>query len=130
MAKKVNKKKINVPVNTDLWLTVKRDIELKIISGEYKAGDKLPTIIELSEMYCIGRTTTQKVMESLSDDGTIVKRMSVGCFVKPYVQALLIDKYKNQLFALLKEVAEYSRRLNVDDVQLLGMMQKALNDVK
>lgn len=83
--------------NVNLWLGVKKDIEAKIIAGEYEQGGKIPTIVELGEQYNIGKTTAQKVINSLCDEGTIVKRVGIGCFVKPLVRGKLLEKHTKEL---------------------------------
>jgi len=83
--------------NANLWLFVKRDIEAKIITGEYEAGQKIPTIVELVEQYNIGKTTAQKIINALYDEGTIVKKVGIGCFVKPFVKEKLLEQHGKEL---------------------------------
>lgn len=88
-------------------LSVKWDIEAKIIKGEYEAGDKLPTIVEMMQLYGIGKSTAQKIITELYDDGIIVKEVGSGCFVKPFVKDKLFEKHENilksQILGLMKE---------------------------
>lgn len=93
--------------NANLWLFVKKDIEAKIITGEYEAGQKIPTIVELVEQYNIGKTTAQKIINALYDEGTIVKKVGIGCFVKPFVKEKLLEQhgkeFKQQAVNIVEE---------------------------
>ena len=77
------------------YIAVKHEIERSIIDGEYKAGEKIPTIAELQTMFSIGRSTAQKVIESLDEDGIIIRRVGKGCFVKPFVREALTAEHKS-----------------------------------
>ena len=87
---------------TNLWLAVKRDVEVKIITGVYAAGDNIPTIVELCEYYDIGKTTAQKIISALYDDGIIIKKVGYGCFVKPFVKDKLYRQHERDLKKQLK----------------------------
>lgn len=80
-----------------VWLDVKWDIETKIISGEYIAGSKIPTIVELIEKYNIGKSTAQKIITALYNEGIIVKKVGIGCFVKPFIRQKLLEQHEKIL---------------------------------
>ena len=71
--------------NIYTWQSVKNDLELKIIRGEYKAGERIPPVRKSAEIYNIGTSTATKTLSQLCEDGTIYQRRGVGYFVKPYV---------------------------------------------
>lgn len=98
-SKKNEEKGQNEPFtpSANIWLAVKRDIEAKIITGEYAVGAKIPTIVELVEQYSIGKTTAQKIINALYDEGTIVKKVGIGCFVKPFVKERLLEQHEKEL---------------------------------
>ena len=103
---------LNTTLN--LWEKVKSDIEVKIIKGEYAVGYKIPTIVELQIEYGIGKTTAQKIVSELYKEGTIVKKVGVGCFVKPFVKERLLEKHKVQLEIMTKELVKEAQLLNLD----------------
>lgn len=57
------------------------DLEVRIASGEYAAGSRLPSYRELNELYSIGATTAAKVYALLQDRGVAVGYQGVGVFV-------------------------------------------------
>ena len=103
----------------ELWLAVKNDIELEILKGTYRAGERIPTLVELVEKYGIGRVTAQKVINSLADDGIIVKQVSQGCFVKPYVKDKIFEKRKKRLQLQLEAQAHEAQALGFAKEQFL-----------
>jgi DNA-binding GntR family transcriptional regulator len=54
----------------------------QIRTGQLKAGDRLPSIIDLSERYGIARTTAHKGLRVLVDEGLAVVSRGRGMFVK------------------------------------------------
>lgn len=110
--------------STNLWLVVKRDIEAKIITGEYAVGKKIPTIVELVEQYNIGKTTAQKIINALYDEGTIVKKVGIGCFVKPFVKERLLEQYEKELEKQVKNVIEEAFLIGLDKEYVIKMIDE------
>ena len=50
------------------WQCVKYDIELKIITGEYKGGERVPSVHSLSNLYSIGTSTPQSILEKMAQE--------------------------------------------------------------
>jgi len=115
--------------NANLWLDVKRDIEAKIITGKYAAGYKIPTIMELAEQYNIGKTTAQKVIGGLFDDGTIIKKVGMGCFVKPFIKEKLLALHKKELKAHMISVIEEACLLGLDRDYIVRLTEEAWKEV-
>lgn len=61
---------------------VVEDIEKSIENGTLKPYDRLPTVVELCEMYGVSRTTINQVMDELSDRGLVARRKGSGVYVK------------------------------------------------
>lgn len=122
MTKKDMEEQFSPHVN--LWLAVKRDIEAKIIAGEYPVGSKIPTIVELGEQYNIGKTTVQKVINALDEEGIIIKKMGVGCFVKPYVRKNLLDRHKKEFVQLVTEVVETANLLGLEKAYVASLVEQ------
>lgn len=101
-----------------------KDLEFKIMSGEYAAGDKLPTIRELTKLYGIGLHSAQGVVNSLYADGIIVKRPNVGFFVKPYVAGSIKEKHEANCKGQLRRLIEYAKRFDIDPAKLISEVLK------
>lgn len=65
-----------------LYEEVKEQILKLIGNGEYMVGDRLPSLLELSEMFAIGKPTLREALSVLSSNGILEIRHGSGIFVK------------------------------------------------
>ena len=65
-----------------------REILTQIQNGTYKPGDKIPTELQLSEMYDISRVTVRQTLARLVEEQILIKKAGKGTFVKtsPFVE--------------------------------------------
>lgn len=56
-------------------------IENQIISGEFSVGDKLPTEIELADLYQVSRTVIREALKALKEKGWLKSRAGKGTYV-------------------------------------------------
>lgn len=54
----------------------------EIKEGIYKANQKIPTELELSEKYQISRMTVRKALAELVEEGVLAKKQGKGTFVQ------------------------------------------------
>jgi GntR family transcriptional regulator len=101
-------------MSPNVWSEVKSDIELKILTGEYQAGERLPSIRKLAKDYGVGQSTAIKVLNSLLQEEIIETRRGVGHFVKPYIREKLIAERKRKLEATIQDACEEAVLIGVD----------------
>lgn len=101
------------------WLTVKNDLELKIIRGDYAAGERIPSVRKIAEIYGIGTSTATKTLAQLCEKGIIYQRRGVGYFVKPYVREELIAEHKRNLEKIIRNAFEYAAMIETDPMQII-----------
>jgi len=65
-----------------LYLQLKESLRSSITTGKLKAGDKIPTEVELSEKYNISRVTVRKAVSELVEEGYLVRKQGKGTFVQ------------------------------------------------
>lgn len=65
-----------------------RELLTQIQDGTYQPGDKIPTELQLSEMYDISRVTVRQTLARLVEEQILIKRAGKGTFVKtrPFVE--------------------------------------------
>ena len=73
--------KINETSGIPVWIQVRRRLVYRIVSGEYKPGEQLPTVRELALQLGINYNTVNKVYQDLERDGYIATRRGKGTFV-------------------------------------------------
>lgn len=67
--------------NISLFEQIKADIKEKISTGVYKAGEKIPTESELTDLYNVSRITVRRAVNDLSKEGILDKKQGKGTFV-------------------------------------------------
>jgi GntR family transcriptional regulator, transcriptional repressor for pyruvate dehydrogenase complex len=55
----------------------------KILAGEFREGDMLPSENEMSQMFGVSRPVVREALERLRDEGLLISRRGLGSFVKP-----------------------------------------------
>ena len=100
---------------------IKTKIEFDIISGVYQQSgklNKLPSINELASKYNCARGTIGKIIDELCEDGIVVKRERIGCFIKPFIKQNLYDK----------KIDSYEKRANdlIIEMKSLGVNKDVL----
>lgn len=74
-------KKLSSPSLTDLFIT---ELESKIISGELKIGEKLPSERELAEQMQVSRAVVNAGIAEMEQKGFLYIKPRVGTFVEDY----------------------------------------------
>jgi len=107
-----------VGLNTDNsrapYLQLADHLRAQIEAGEYTAGDKLPTVDELSTQWELATGTVQRALDALRQDGLISGIQGKGTFVRFDYQSS-IDKpagdLPEQVAHLTKELRNVKDRL-------------------
>lgn len=79
---------------------VKAFIRRKLRSGEWKAGDRIPSENELVKVLGISRMTVNRAVRELSEEGELVRRGGVGTFVaesRPQSTLLMIARIGDEI---------------------------------
>lgn len=65
------------------WKEVRDQIHQTILAGRFKPGDKLPRDTDFAEELNCARSTVQRAMQDLSDNGLVERRRKGGTRVRP-----------------------------------------------
>ena len=64
-----------------IWLQIKDQIAVGIVTGKYPPGSKLPSVRELAQQLTINPNTIQRAYRELEAAGWIATVAGKGCFV-------------------------------------------------
>lgn len=64
------------------YIRVKQYLLEKIISGEYKPGDKIMSENEIKDLFSVSSTTAVKALQELTFEGYLVRKQGEGTFVR------------------------------------------------
>jgi GntR family transcriptional regulator len=70
-----------------LYLQIAKGFRQKIANGEIAVGDALPSERDLCEIMGTSRVTVRKAIETLIDEGLLIRKQGSGTFVMPRIEA-------------------------------------------
>ena len=95
-----------------IYIQIVEKLELKIISGKLKAGDRILSVRELALTMKVNPNTMQKALQELETKGLIYTERTNGKFVTKDIS--LIEKKK-------KELAKSKVENYLSDMQKIGI---------
>lgn len=102
-------------------------IKLGIISGQYPAGSKLPSVRELASIAAVNPNTMQKALAELESTGLIYSNRTSGRFVTDNEELIhenkknLAKDYCNNFFIKLKS-------LGLAQAEILELISECMNE--
>ena len=72
---------MNFQANYPIYLQIAEDIKRRIVVGELKAGDKLPSNAELALAYQVNPNTVQRIYRQLEAEGISYTKRGIGTFL-------------------------------------------------
>ena len=97
-------------------------IKGKIISGELKEGDALPSMRLLAKELKISVITTKRAYEELERDGFIVSMTGKGSFVAGTDTELLKEARQKELEQTMEELVAQGKELGLSLEELMELM--------
>ena len=92
-----------------LYAQVAEDIRRRILSGELRAGDRIPPELELCELYRVSRVTVRRGIDELVRERLLTRRRAKGTFVRRW-RADERDGNYPLLRSFTEEMREQGRR--------------------
>ena len=68
-------------MNIPLYVQVKQRITDELVSGKWRAGDMIPSEIELANDFKVSQGTVRKAIDALSNEKILVRRQGKGTYV-------------------------------------------------
>ena len=68
-------------MNIPLYIQVKQKITKELMSGNWRAGDLIPSEIELAQSYQVSQGTVRKAIDELSIEKILIRRQGKGTYV-------------------------------------------------
>ena len=112
---------------TPMYAQIVEQVVAKVMTGEWKAGDALPSIRELAGNSQVSVITVKRAYLELERAGVIVTRQGKGSFVADTLdatQALATEEFQLQLKGLL----DAARKLALSPREILDRVEHALSD--
>ena len=111
--------------NRPIYIQLVESLRIKIISGNFKPGERLPSVRELALTAKVNPNTMQKALAELEDEGLIYTERTNGKFVTDngeLIEKLKVELAKEKVKKFLKDMnnigIDYERA--IDYLQKLG----------
>ena len=104
---------------------IRDQLKSKIISGELKEGDALPSMRLLAKELRISVITTKRAYEELEREGFIISVTGKGSFVASQNSELIREEHLRRAEALLSEAADTAKAAGItleELCQVLAML--------
>lgn len=85
----------NLNSDRPIFLQIIERIQMDIISGIYKPGDKLPAVRELASIASVNPNTMQKALSELEKTGLVYSQRTSGRFITEDIA--MIEELKQKL---------------------------------
>ena len=112
---------------TPMYAQIVEQVVAKVMTGEWKAGDALPSIRELAGNSQVSVITVKRAYLELARSRVIVTRQGKGTFVADTLdatQALATEEFQLQLKGLL----DAARKLALSPREILDRVEQALSN--
>lgn len=102
----------------------------RIVSGEYRAGGKLPTESQMTAIFGVSRTVVREAIAALAADGMVQARQGAGVFVaaKPANPFNAIGMEKSNKISVALNVLEVRMGIEIEAAGLAAMRRSASQD--
>ncbi|WP_027338755.1 GntR family transcriptional regulator [Halonatronum saccharophilum] len=99
-----------------LYLLVKEKIDEKILEGEYKPGDRLPSEAKLSENFGVSRATLREALRVLEKEGKINRMQGVGTFITE--KSTLFKSGIEELHSITQSIESMGQKAGTRELEL------------
>jgi GntR family transcriptional regulator len=67
-------------MNRPVHMSIRDDLRMRLNTGEWNAGERLPSETELAARYGVARMTVRQAVGALASEGVVVRRQGLGTF--------------------------------------------------
>ena len=99
-------------------------IRFRIVSGQLRAGDEMPTIRGLAEVLRVNPNTVARAYRELENEELIEKRRTTGTFVCELPKKLTAAQRRKLIAPALDKLLIQARQLSIPLDELIEQLQK------
>lgn len=114
--------------NLPLYEQIVTEIKAKVLSGELKPGDPLPSIRQLASDLLISVITTKRAYQELEAGGFIETRPGKGTFVSAASHSTAIDRRLDELRGGLQEAIKTGIRIGLTPTEIRKLFEQILHE--
>lgn len=102
-----------------IFLQIADTITDKVVSGEFPAGEKIPSVRELASQMGVNPNTIMRTYSELQAMSIIENQRGIGYFVNPDAQKIILQGKKEEFFnSILPEFLRQAELLGISSDEL------------
>ncbi len=115
----------NLNSDRPIFLQIVERIEMDIISGKYRPGDKLPSVRDLAAEAAVNPNTMQKAFQELEHTGLVYSQRTTGRFITEDTH--MIDELKSSIAKeKITELIDLMQQLGFQNEEILSLIQQIM----
>ena len=108
-----------------VYLQIANRITASVLSGEYKAGEQIPTVRQLALEAAVNPNTVQRAFLELEQNGIVVSKGTVGRYVTS--DATVIEECrKQQIEEIVQKFIKKCENLSVGKDEIIDIIEGVL----
>ena len=112
----------NLDSDRPIYAQIVEKLQMQIVSGYYKPGDKLPSVRDLATQACVNPNTMQKAFSELERSGLILTQRTSGRFVTEDID--MIKQVQTSLAReQIKVFMEKMRELGFNREEIIALLE-------
>ena len=112
-----------------IYTQLVEQITLKIVSGEYKIGEKLPSVRDLASEATVNPNTMQKALAELERRGLVYSVRTSGRFITQDCN-IIKDTHTTLAKDEIKEFLEKMQKIGFDKNRLLTTLKEVIKEME
>lgn len=119
--------KIDTASFIPIYEQIKRQIKNRILLGDLKDNEPLPSIRDLATMLIINPNTVARAYRELEMEGFIYTRKGKGCYVSGDSSALIEKERTNVMNQIFDEAIEEATKFKLDLKEIKRLFEQRLD---
>ena len=117
----------NLTSDRPIYAQLIEKLQLDIITGHYKPGEKLPSVRDLASEASVNPNTMQKALSELERSGLVYAQSTSGRFITDDQE--LIKNTRNELARMqIRDFIRTMRQFDLDDDEILHLIQEIMKE--
>ncbi len=117
----------NLKSDRPIYAQIIEELQLRIVSGEYRAGQRMPSVRELAAQAEVNPNTMQKALAEMEQKGLLYSQRTSGRFVtedQNMIEQMKQNLAKDQIIAFVENM----RQLGFDNDDILAQVQNIVKE--
>ena len=114
----------NLDSDRPIYTQIREEIQMRIITGQYKSGEKIPSVRELAAQAGVNPNTMQKALTELERSGLVMAQRTSGRMVTEDLE--MIRQTRNKLaYEQINDFMEKMKKLGFDKEEIVALLKQA-----